>query len=77
MMASVNIFNKKGVLECLKNEMNEELIKVAQPAIDEALAKIEKDIKRKLGSMVIGLLDNYMEVESDRQTLRIVIKKEN
>ena len=56
--------------------MNEEMLKVAEPVIEEALKKIESEMRLKLGGMVIGLIDHYMECESNRDTIRITIRKD-
>ncbi len=73
---ATGLLNTDRALEIIKDGMNEEMIKVAEPIIEDALKKIESEMRLKLGGMVIGLIDHYMECETNRDTIRITIKKD-
>ena len=73
---ATGLLNTDMALKIIQDGMNEEMVKVAEPIIVDALKKIEAEMRLKLGGMVIGLIDYYMECESDRDTIRITIKKD-
>jgi len=63
-------------IHSLRNSMQAELTKALEPMIQTAIAEIEKDLRKKLGVMVIGLLEKSYSVMQDRQELRITVRKE-
>lgn len=63
-------------IHSLRNSMQAELTKALEPMIENALAEIEKDMRKKLGAMVISLLEKGYSVMQDRQELRITVRKE-
>jgi hypothetical protein len=73
---ATGLLNTDMALKIIQDGMNEEMMKVAEPIITETLKKIEAEMRLKLGGMVIGLMDHYMECESNRDTIRITIKKD-
>ncbi len=75
-MAST-LLNNEYAAEILKREMNKEMIAAAEPVIKEALGEVEKVMRKKLASMVIAYLDNYIEVDRTGQTIRILVKHDH
>lgn len=74
---SYTLLNNDEVLKLLKEKMNREMIAAAQPIIEKALIDIEKAMRQKLGSLVISMLDESMDVDRKGTTLRILITNDS
>lgn len=59
----------------LKEVMNEELIAAAEPVIAEAIAKVEVELRKRLGTMLIAMIDQNFTMDRIGPDLRIVIKQ--
>ena len=73
---TTTLLNDGKALEILKAQMNKKMIEEAKPLVEKALSDIESVMRKKLGSMIIAHLDNYMEVERRGDVLIISIKRE-
>ena len=73
---ATTLLNTDRALEILKAQMNKEMIEAGKPIIEKALSDIESVMRKKLGSMIVAYLDNYMEIERKGDVLRILIKHE-
>lgn len=74
-MSQLSPFNDpflKGMRDALQTEMT----KALEPAIKNAVAEIEKDMRERLGAMVIRLLEKHYEITTDRDKLVIVVRRE-
>jgi len=75
-MSETAIDTEEAFLTSLRRSMQRELTEALEPAIKEAIAKIEKDMRERLGSLVIRTLDMNYSVVQDSRELRITVRKE-
>lgn len=57
----------------LKNECREGMIAAAEPAIQDAMKEIEKRLRQKVASIVIGMIDADFNLERHGHDLRITV----
>ena len=74
---AMTLLNNESAALILKQQMNKEMVSAAEPLIAAALVDIEATMRKKLGSMVISYLDNYMQVDRYGTDLRIIIKHDH
>jgi hypothetical protein len=61
--------------ELLRRRLNAELEELAEPLIQEAVAKLEQRLRRSLGAMLIGMLDQTVNVYRDERQLVITLNQ--
>lgn len=72
---STSFINSENMLASLKYQMNEEMMKAAEPEIQIAVANAEKAIRRRLGAMFISLIEQSFSIERYGNDLRIIVKQ--
>lgn len=65
--------NEDRLLEYLRHDCKERMIKAAEPVIQEAMKEVEARLREKLGSIVIGMLDSSINAFRDGRDLRITV----
>ena len=68
------LINSKVFQEMLKEKINKAMISSAQPILDKALEDIEAEMKKTLGSFVVGFLDAHLTIDRIGTDLRILVK---
>ena len=63
----------KLIADVLSKTLREELIASAENAIQEALKKIEQDMRARLGEMVVGYLQHNYDVYRNGSDLMIKV----
>lgn len=57
------IFNGSMVVAELKALMHNDMVKIAEPLVQEALKKYESEFRRKLGEHIIAIIDQNFHAE--------------
>lgn len=70
-----SIIDEEQFLKHLKKHFNDAMIRAAEPLIEEALKKIEAEMKKELGSYLIGFIDSNLVMERMGTDLRIIINQ--
>lgn len=52
-----SIFNEENLLAEIAMKVNQEMMKAAEPIIQKAIEDAEKDMRKQLGAMLIGLIN--------------------
>lgn len=68
------LINKDCLNELLINKLNIDIKNAARPIIAKALCDIEMEMREKLGSLVIAIIDESFSVERNGRDLRILVK---
>ena len=63
-------------IDAIGRAMQDELTKALEPMIRESIDKIEKDMRERLGLMVIRLIETSYSVQQDRQEILITVRRE-
>lgn len=71
------LLNTQAVYETLLPHLNEELKACAEPYLEKALEDIEKQLRQKIGSIVIGLLEHSFSVERYGDDIKILVRHES
>ncbi len=58
-----SLINKEYFHKQLLAQLNAGMKEAAEPVIEKALDDIEKEMRKKLGAMVVSFLDGYLEIE--------------
>lgn len=66
--------NTDNMMRGLKERMNLEMQAAAEPVIRKAVEDAEKEMRKRLGAMVVALIDNNFSVERMGNDLRILVK---
>lgn len=74
---SANWINSENMLRELKERMNEELMAAADPIIKKAVEDAEKEMRKRLASMFVALIDQNFSIERHGYDLRILVQREN
>lgn len=74
---SKSIINSEVFFEHLRLQLNEQMMKAAEPLIAEALAKIELEVRTKLAACLIGLVEQRTMFYEQEDHLVIHINREN
>lgn len=74
MNTPINLGND-NVLRALKESLNAAMLKAAEPAIQQALKDIERDMREKLAQRLIGLLEQNLSIERYGRDLRVTIRQ--
>lgn len=70
-LANTNIFNPPVVKNLLLQQMNAELLEIAEPILQEALAKMEQRMRDRIASRCISMLSENLDMNMDGTVLRI------
>jgi len=62
------------MLKSLQEKMNSEMMAAAEPVIKKAVEEAEKEMRRRLGAMVVGLIEQSFSIERFGSDLRIHVK---
>lgn len=68
-------FDMVSLQKSLVSELNQQMLEAAEPIIQEALKRIEREMRQALAARLIGLIESNMSVERYGMDLRIVIKQ--
>lgn len=68
-------FDMVSLQKSLVIELNRQMLEAAEPIIQEALKRIEREMRQALAARLIGLIESNMSVERYGTDLRIVIKQ--
>lgn len=66
-----------NMLLALKEQMNAEMMKAAEPVIRKAAEDAEKEMRKRLGAMFIAMIDKDFCMDRHDTDLRILIKYAN
>jgi len=72
---SKTYINEEAFIDVIKDSMNAEMTKAAEPVIQKALKEIEAEMRAKLGAMLIATINNDYQIERFGSDLRIVVKQ--
>ena len=61
-------------LKVLHEQLNDELIAVAEPFVQEAIKNYERALRRRLGEMVIGMIEQSYSAERMGPNLIITVR---
>lgn len=64
------------MLAAMKKQMNDEMMKAAEPVIKKAVEEAEKEMRRSLACMFDGMIDRGFSMDRNGQDLRIIIRHE-
>jgi formate dehydrogenase maturation protein FdhE len=64
----------ENMLRVLKEQMNADLTKAAEPEIQRALAEVEKVMRQRLASHLIALLDRQFDMRRNGEDLVITLR---
>jgi hypothetical protein len=64
------------MLAVMKNQMNDEMMKAAEPVIKKAVEEAEKEMRRSLACMFIAIIDKGFSMDRYGDDLRILVKHE-
>lgn len=68
-------FDMVSLQKSLVIELNRQMLEAAEPIIQEALKRIEREMRQALAARLIGLIESNMYFERYGTDLRIVIKQ--
>jgi len=69
------LINSDAAVELLRDKLNEGLLAAAEPAIKKAMEDIEKELRKRLGEMLISVIDSSYAVERFGTDLRITVRR--
>lgn len=70
------IINQEAFLASLRAGLNKEMVAAAEPIVKEAMAAAEREMRKRLGEMVVGLLATQYSVMRDGRDLLIRVQME-
>ncbi len=71
-----SIIDTDVFLQVMRENINKDLLRAAQPVLDEALESIEKELRKKLGSIVISMIDSNFNIDRHGSDIRILVRQE-
>lgn len=74
---ATTLLNPVAVEKILKDKLNRDMRKAAEPVIAKALDEIEKVMRDRLASTIVSYLETYIEVDRYGRDLRIIVKHEH
>jgi hypothetical protein len=72
-MFSIN--HESNMLRAIQVQINEQMKQAAEPVIQQALKDIEVEMRKKLGAMLISLIEQNFRVETRSNDLVITVKQ--
>lgn len=72
---STMILNADAIVKTLSYTMNEEMKVAAEPVIAKALAEIETVMRRRMGEMLIAMINQDMNVFRQGTDLHITVRQ--
>lgn len=73
-MLSTSLINTDVAMKVLSARINDELLSCAEPLVVEALASIEKRLRKELGSLLISVVEQSYSIERSGNDLRITVR---
>jgi 2-keto-3-deoxy-6-phosphogluconate aldolase len=70
-----SILNGESVEKVLREAINEEMIKAAEPVLKKALAEIEVTMRERMAACIISYIEQSFIMERCGTDLRIVVKQ--
>jgi head-tail adaptor len=70
-----SILSVDSLIDSIKSQLNEEMLKVAEPIIVKAQADIEKAMRTHMASRLIGLMASNIDIMTDGRDLKIAIRQ--
>jgi formate dehydrogenase maturation protein FdhE len=65
--------NQDAMLRSLMANLNAEMQKAAEPVLRKAVEEAEREMRKRLGALVVGLLEHEFSVERFGHELRITV----
>lgn len=66
--------NEENMLAGLKEQMNAELMAAAEPVIRKAVEEAEKEMRRKLATMFVSLINQSFSIQRNATDLYIRVE---
>jgi len=70
-----NMLNYEEIASYIKQELEEEITKEAEPIINECLKEVEKLIRERIAQKLIGLIEYQYSMERMGHDLRITVRQ--
>jgi hypothetical protein len=70
-----SIINEGAFRDSIIKQLNADLLAAAEPILQEALKKIEVEMRAKMAQRLIAYMDNNFHIERNGMDLRIVIRQ--
>jgi len=70
------IINADVFLAHLKAKLNTEMLAAAEPVLQEAMEKVEFEMRKKLSSYLIAMIDGQIDIMRSGTLLQITIKRD-
>ena len=71
---NMTLINQEVFKIRLADELNKGIRESAEPILTKALEDIEKEMRKKLASMIVSFIDGYVEIETMNNALKIVVR---
>jgi 2-keto-3-deoxy-6-phosphogluconate aldolase len=68
-----SMVNEGRFLEIMRRELNDAMTQAAEPLVQEALTKIEINMRKELASSLIARIDHMVSMERFGDDLRITV----
>lgn len=73
---SSSFISEKAMVDALRARLNNDMLKAAEPVLQEALAKVEREMRASLAKNVVALIESTVDVYRDGRYLMIRINRE-
>lgn len=70
-----SIINEGAFRESILKQLNADLLAAAEPILQEALKKIEVEMRAKMASRLIAYMDSNFHFERHGHDIRVVVKQ--
>lgn len=74
-MATTITPNQPNMLKALQEQINADMLAQAEPLIQEALAKIEKEMRARLAQRLIANIQRDMDIRTAGHTITITLRQ--
>lgn len=75
-MSVGGIINEEAFITSLRKTLNKEMLEAAEPVVKEMLAAAEREMRKRLGEMIVGLLATQYSAYRDGRDLIIRVQME-
>lgn len=69
------IINEQALLNLLREKLNADMLKAAEPIIQQALADIEEEMRRAIVPRLVSVLEGNLDMYRDRRDLVIRLRQ--
>ncbi len=73
-MITTSLINAKHFTATLRKNLIEDMMKAAEPIIEQAIEKARVEMRKRLAEKVVGLIDQSYQIERNGVDLRILVK---